>query len=102
MKLRSSFEDWDFLKTWSIEDGKSYPMLRWQEGAPQSGFEAEAIEGWVVPDISFWLTISEAMDEDGKPLYGSHQVTIYIAIWMIVGHRLMQNLATAKPKCRSF
>jgi hypothetical protein len=32
MMEKDTFEGWDFEDTWTIDEGKSYPYLRWQEG----------------------------------------------------------------------
>lgn len=31
MKLENTFVDWDFEKVWSIDEGNSYPQLRWTQ-----------------------------------------------------------------------
>ena len=77
MQLRSTFEDWDFIDVWGIEDGEGYPKLRWQEGAPQSGFAVEVENSWVKPGGEIRLDITDAMDAGGKWLTGSYQVKIY-------------------------
>ncbi|HHT96866.1 MAG TPA: hypothetical protein GXZ90_03100 [Clostridiales bacterium] len=30
MKLQETYIDWDFINVWKIDEGKSYPRLRWQ------------------------------------------------------------------------
>ncbi|MGI6143618.1 MAG: GLUG motif-containing protein [bacterium] len=77
MQLRSTFEGWDFLGVWCIEDEKGYPMLWWQEGAPKSGFAVEAVDSWATPDGELRLKITDAKGESGALLTGSYQVTIY-------------------------
>lgn len=77
MQLRSTFEDWDFIDVWGIEDGEGYPKLRWQEDAPQSGFAVEVENSWVKPGGKIRLDITDAMDAGGKWLTGTYQVKIY-------------------------
>ncbi|MBM4234909.1 MAG: hypothetical protein FJ152_00360 [Firmicutes bacterium] len=37
MKNEATYENWDFANTWFIEEGESYPILRWQlEGGPSN------------------------------------------------------------------
>jgi len=37
MKNQDNYFDWDFANTWFIEEGESYPILRWQlEGGPSN------------------------------------------------------------------
>lgn len=37
MKIEATYENWDFASIWFIEEGVSYPILRWQlEGGPSN------------------------------------------------------------------
>lgn len=76
MKLRSTFADWNFLNIWGIEDGEGYPALRWQDGAPQSGFNATAA-GSAYMGKEFQITISQGKDADGDALNGEVSVRVY-------------------------
>jgi hypothetical protein len=77
MKLRSTYVGWNFIEDWGIEDGKNYPMLRWQEDAPQSGFNVDFIDDWAEPGVEFELEITDAIGEDGEQLNSLDLVTVY-------------------------
>lgn len=81
MKLRSTYEDWDFIEVWGIVDGEGYPMLRWQEGAPQSEFEVEASDSSIFVGKEVQLIIYNAKGEDGEYLDGTYKVTVYSDIY---------------------
>jgi len=76
MKLRSTYVDWDFVNVWSIDEGNQYPLLRWQEGVQQSGFEVETEHSWVLPDLKFNLEIKNAKGKDGVLLNGKYKVKV--------------------------
>lgn len=76
MQLRSTYADWNFLSIWGIEDDEGYPVLRWQDGAPQSGFEVTAADP-VYMGIEFQLDISQAQGADGDTLNGDVSVRVY-------------------------
>jgi hypothetical protein len=76
MKLRSTYADWNFLNIWGIVDDEGYPVLRWQDGAPQSGFDVAA-ESPIYMGIEFQLEISQAKGADGNMLDGDVLVRVY-------------------------
>lgn len=77
MQLRSNYIVWDFVSTWGIEDEAGYPVLRWQAGVPQSGFNAAASVYSVDVDVDFHLNITGARGADGNNLDGWKEVTVY-------------------------
>ena len=77
MQLRSTYAGWDFLYIWGIEDGAGYPVLRWQAGAPQSGFNAAASAWSAEVGVEFHLNITGAKGADGNFLAGSTEVIVY-------------------------
>lgn len=77
MMLRSTFENWFFVDIWCISDNAGYPMLRWQDEAPKSGFEALVPKGSAEPGAEVALKIFNAQGEDGELLVGRKEVTVY-------------------------
>ncbi|MDR9787247.1 MAG: GLUG motif-containing protein [Peptococcaceae bacterium MAG4] len=77
MQLRSTYAGWDFLYIWGIEDGSGYPVLRWQAGAPLSGFDAAASVWSAEVGVEFHLNITGARGADDNYLGGSKEVTVY-------------------------
>lgn len=76
MKLRSTYQDWNFEYVWSIRDGETYPMFYWQEEAPQSSFVVEIENIGALSGMAFNLYINYARGEDGELLNGFYRVKV--------------------------
>jgi hypothetical protein len=77
LMIRSTFKNWDFSYTWTIIEGYDYPMLRWQDEAPTSGFDLWIPRGSAEPGVETELRITDAVGEDGELLTGRKEVIIY-------------------------
>ncbi|RQD86249.1 PKD domain-containing protein, partial [Methanosalsum natronophilum] len=51
MKRQATFENWDFAVTWGIEEGKTYPYLRWQP--LYADFQANPVKGTYPLSVQF-------------------------------------------------
>ncbi|HHY36477.1 MAG TPA: hypothetical protein GX518_02165 [Firmicutes bacterium] len=76
MQLRTSYPKWDFVGKWAIEDGAGYPLLRWQEEAPQGCFYVVQPAGSARPGVEFPLELEAGKGKDGAPLEGPREVTV--------------------------
>src|SRR5690606_35141253 len=76
MKLRSTYQDWNFEYVWSIRDGETYPVFYWQEEAPQSSFVVEIENIGALSGMAFNLYINYARGEDGELLNGFYRVKV--------------------------
>ncbi|GEM_PF-5328339 len=53
MKKKSTFTNWDFVNTWDIEEGKTYPYLRWElEEWKNVHYPFDSVVGGKTPDVS--------------------------------------------------
>ncbi len=77
LKFRANYERWGFAHIWTITDGETYPILRWQEGAPMGGFGVMIPSGAAQPGVQCILKILYAMDEYGTTRNDSAEVTVY-------------------------
>ena len=76
MQLRSTYVNWNFLNIWGVAENEDYPVLRWQDGAPQSGFDVTAANPAYM-GVEFQLSISQAKGEDGDALNGDVSVRVH-------------------------
>lgn len=77
MMARFTYEGWDFLSTWALAEGTDYPVFRYEDEAPQSGFDAWVPRGSAEPGVEVQLKLTSAMGADGLLLSGSREVSVH-------------------------
>ncbi|KKO55390.1 hypothetical protein XI25_01190 [Paenibacillus sp. DMB20] len=81
MRKKISYESWDFLNTWLLNEGCGYPYLSWQKDAADSAcFQVKLLEeGEKTEGKLFELLITGAKNASDESLKGYHIVEVYLS-----------------------